>query len=155
MIGISLTASGVVAASQAKQSNEIRCVKPDLETVEKSETKKFGLWTKCSNANSVRIKNLQLEIVNTKSRRDALTATKAGVVYLPTEGIFDLWCRGTGEISRPHRIRCATAKVAARVSATPRRLRRAPSPLKQMIWAAPSWSPGGARLNSRGISPPA
>jgi hypothetical protein len=79
-------------------------MKPDLETVEESETKKFGLWTKFSNANSVRIKNLQLEIVNTKSRRDALSATKACVAYLSAEAFSISGTDGAGEISWPRRI---------------------------------------------------
>jgi hypothetical protein len=44
MIGIPLNASGVVAASQAKQFNEPGIVKSDLETVEQSEMNKFGWW---------------------------------------------------------------------------------------------------------------
>jgi hypothetical protein len=64
MIGIPLNASGVVAASQAKQFNETGIVKSDLETVEESEMNKFGWWANFPDANSVRIKNLQLEIVN-------------------------------------------------------------------------------------------
>lgn len=76
-------------------------MKPDLETVEESKMNKFGLWAKFPDVNSVRIRNLQLEIVNTKSlvkcggasTPSALQPQRVGRTNLPTEDDFYLWCR--------------------------------------------------------------